>query len=160
MKYKNVKDALISLRYFKEEMPSLHIISAGSLMEFLLNNKNYSFPVGRIEFLYLRPLSFEEFLQAYKPMFIEKINTFSLTKKKFPNEIEHEELLKLLKEYLFIGGMPSSVKAYISTNSLLKAYESDFGKYSFYKKNRYMQMLFQKLPAIICEIIKYTKIDK
>ncbi|MFW9873772.1 MAG: ATP-binding protein [Candidatus Thorarchaeota archaeon] len=162
------KDALVSLRYFKEEMPSLHVIAAGSLMEFLLNDENYSFPVGRIEFLYLRPLSFEEFLNAYKPMFIKKIKNFSLRSP--PNEIEHKELLKLLKEYLFIGGMPSSIKTYISTNSLLesqrihdrilKAYESDLRKYSFYKKNRYIQEVFHKLPILICEIIKYTNIDK
>jgi predicted AAA+ superfamily ATPase len=162
------KDALISLKYFKEEMQNLHVIAAGSLMEFLLNDEEYSFPVGRVEFLYLRPLSFEEFLYAYKPMFIEKIKSFSL--KCLPNEIEHKELIKLLKEYLFIGGMPAAIKTYISTNSLLeaqrvhnrilKAYESDFGKYSFYTKNRYIQMVFQKLPAIICEIVKYKNIDK
>jgi len=127
------KDALISLRYFKEEMKNLHVIAAGSLMEFLLNDENYSFPVGRIEFLYLRPFSFEEFLHTYKPIFIEKMKSFSL--KSLPNEVEHKELLKLLKEYLFIGGMPSAINTFISTNSLLesqrvhnrilKAYESD-----------------------------------
>ena len=50
--------AIIALRYFKEQMPDLHVIGAGSLLEFVLNEENFHMPVGRIQFLYLRPLSF------------------------------------------------------------------------------------------------------
>ena len=56
--------ALQSLRYFKEQQPNLHVISAGSLIEFVLKEADFSFPVGRIEYLFLKPLSFQEFLYA------------------------------------------------------------------------------------------------
>ena len=54
--------AILALRYFKEQMSELHVIGAGSLLEFILNDANFQIPVGRIQFMYLRPLSFGEFL--------------------------------------------------------------------------------------------------
>ena len=56
--------AVMSLRYFKEELAELHVIGAGSLLEFTLKGEDFSFPVGRVEFRYMFPLSFKEFLQA------------------------------------------------------------------------------------------------
>ena len=56
--------AILAMRYFKEKMPELHLIGAGSLLEFVLHEEEFSFPVGRVQFLYLRPLSFREFLIA------------------------------------------------------------------------------------------------
>ncbi|NGX27779.1 MAG: hypothetical protein K940chlam6_01717, partial [Chlamydiae bacterium] len=56
--------AIMALRYFKEKMPKLHVIGAGSLLEFALVQGKFSFPVGRVQFLYLKPLSFEEYLLA------------------------------------------------------------------------------------------------
>src|SRR3990167_9936614 len=60
----NCPQAIVSLRYFKEKLPALHVIAAGSLLEFALKNELISIPVGRVEFLYLKPLSFKEFLIA------------------------------------------------------------------------------------------------
>ena len=57
-------EAIISLRYFYEEMPDLHIIGAGSLLEFALQSENFKMPVGRVQYLYLQPMSFGEFLDA------------------------------------------------------------------------------------------------
>jgi predicted AAA+ superfamily ATPase len=57
--------ALISLRYFKEKLPDLHIIAAGSLLEFLIHHENFSFPVGPVEFLYLKPFSFLNFKKPH-----------------------------------------------------------------------------------------------
>lgn len=54
-------EALLSLRFFKEQLPELHVIGAGSLLEFIMGDDRFSFPVGRIEYLYMRPLSFREF---------------------------------------------------------------------------------------------------
>ena len=161
-------DALVSLRYFRELMPELHVIAAGSLMEFLLNDERYSFPVGRVEFLYLRPLSFEEFLRALAPMAAERVQSSTLRSPFLP--MEHEELLKWVRKYLFIGGMPSAVQAYLSTQSLLEsqkvqqrilqAYESDFGKYASQVQHKHLQMIFQRAPALISQILKYVNIDK
>ena len=60
----NCPRAIMSLRYFKEQMPNLHIIGAGSLLEFALNDENFSMPVGRVQYIYLKPLSFQEYLEA------------------------------------------------------------------------------------------------
>lgn len=160
-------EALRSLRYFREKMPDLHVIAAGSLLEFLLNDKDFSFPVGRVEFLYLHPLSFDEFLQAIAPFIAERIKQYSLDN--IPSELEHVELLKLVRQYMFVGGMPSAVKGYIENGSflesqrvhsrILQAYESDFGKYAKRTQHKYLQMIFQKTPALVGQILKYHRID-
>ncbi len=72
------KEALSALRYFKEKMPELHVIAAGSLLEFLLRDEVFSFPVGRVDFLYLKPLSFIEYLEAACPFVAERLALFDL----------------------------------------------------------------------------------
>ena len=158
----------MSLRYFRELMPQLHIIAAGSLMEFLLNDEKYSFPVGRVEFLYLRPLSFQEFLEAAAPLVAKRLEAFDLRNP--PTEIEHEELLKWVRRYFFIGGMPSAIEAELESQSLLEcqrihqrilqAYESDFGKYARLTQHKYLQTIFQRAPACVGEVLKYSKLDR
>jgi hypothetical protein len=161
-------EALISLRYFKEKMAHLHVIAAGSLLEFLLKEENFSFPVGRVEFLYLRPLSFVEYLQAAAPFIAERLATFN--PKHIPSELEHKELMKWIRRYFFIGGMPSAVRASLQENSLLEtqrihnrilqAYESDFGKYAKHTQHQYLHLIFQQAPALIAKVLKYSHIDK
>lgn len=161
-------EALIALRYFKEKMPELHVIAAGSLLEFLLSDQEYSFPVGRVEFLYLRPLSFIEYLNAVSPLMVERLQNFDL--KHPPSELEHRELLKLIRKYLFVGGMPSAVQESLQGESLLEtqrvhfrilqAYESDFGKYSKQVQHKYLRQIFMKAPSLIAQILKFSRIDK
>ncbi len=161
-------DALVSLRYFKELMPELHVIAAGSLIEFLLNDHRYSFPVGRVEFLYLRPLSFSEFLEACAPIVYGRLAT--LTQEEPLSATEHSELLKWVRQYFYVGGMPAAVQAYVETNSfieaqkvhdrILQAYQSDFGKYATQVQHKYLQMIFQKTPSLIGQILKYTHIER
>lgn len=160
-------EALISLRYFKEIMPDLHVIAAGSLLEFFLEEENFSFPVGRVEFLYLRPLSFIEYMQAAAPFIAQKIPDFTLSN--LPNEFEHRELLKWVRRYLFIGGMPSAIEASLIEDSLLEsqrvhyrivqAYESDFAKYAKHTQHKYLQAVFHTAPGLIAQILKYKHID-
>lgn len=84
-------NAIVSLRYFYEKMPELHIIGAGSLIEFEL--QNISFPVGRVEFKYIRPFNFREYLQALEKInWIEMILNHSIGKE-FPEPI-HSELIR------------------------------------------------------------------
>ncbi len=81
-------NALVSLRYFKELMKDLHVIAAGSLMDFLLKKKKYSFPVDKVEFL-----------QEFSPIAFEKLQ--SVTLKISFSDFEHLELLKWVRKYFF-----------------------------------------------------------
>lgn len=161
-------EALISLRYFKEKMPEQHVIAAGSLLEFLLKDENFSFPVGRVEFLYLRPFSFLEYLKAAAPLIAERLQRFDLRCP--PNDIEHKELLKWVRRYLLVGGMPSAIQTTLKEDSfleaqrvhsrILQAYESDFGKYARHTQHKYLQLIFQKAPSLVGQILKYSRIDE
>ena len=100
----NCPKAITALRYFKENLPDLHVIAAGSLLEFVLHEEKFSFPVGRVQFLYLKPLSFYEYLVSQNhDRLVEMIDNVNL-KKPFDSFI-HEQLLLRLREYFLIGGM-------------------------------------------------------
>lgn len=130
---------LAKLRWFAEEMPELPVIAAGSLLDFALAKHEFSMPVGRISYFYLEPLSFEEFLDALGEsqlrVYLQKYDWDV----HIP-EIIHSQLMKLIKEYLVVGGMPAAVSAWASEKNpdavnqihfdLLSAYRDDFAKYS------------------------------
>jgi len=110
--------AIQSLRYFKENMPDLHVIGAGSLLEFALNDENFRMPVGRVEFLHLKPLSFQEFLIALnEESIVEYLNQITLTST--IQEAVHIKLLKRIREYWVLGGMPDVLQQYIEDNTAL-----------------------------------------
>lgn len=127
-------EALGSLRYFYEEMPGLHLIAAGSLLDFEFRNQ--PFPVGRVESMQLYPLTFYEFLKARKKDQLAKL----LEK---PPEEAPEKVTSYFEEdfnlYLVIGGMPECVQYFNESNDLLEVqeiqdnllytYEQDFKKY-------------------------------
>jgi len=130
------KGGLTSLKYFREELPSLHVIGAGSLLGIALE-KETSFPVGQVTFLNLYPLDFNEFLLAKG-------------QKNLAKAIEEQDwellitlrvlVISLLKQYLFVGGMPESVRTFCETESynevreiqqaILQSYEQDFSKHA------------------------------
>ena len=160
--------AIMALRYFKEEMPALHVIGAGSLLEFALKNEDFRMPVGRVEFMFLYPLSFREFLSALDhDILLEKLDKASID---HPiDNFVHEEALKLIRTYFAIGGMPASVATYkelqslpkcqnIQTN-LLMTYRSDFGKYARLNEHKYLARIFEQIPLHIAQWLKYTKLD-
>jgi len=131
----NSPRAVMLLRYFYERYPELFIIAAGSLFEIMLENKQLSFPVGRVQFRYMYPLTFQEFLQAKNEnLALEALNTIP-----FPG-YAYSKLLQLFHEYTLIGGMPEIVDHYIQSNnivslnpiyqSLLTAYIDDISKYA------------------------------
>ncbi len=129
--------AISSLRYFYEKMPDLHLIAAGSLLEFALAEIP-SFGVGRIRSMYLYPFSFEEFLLANKEDALLGVLKKATPEKGF-SEIFHEKLKKYLKKFLIIGGMPEAVCSYIENGNMLEiqrilddltqSIEADFAKY-------------------------------
>lgn len=117
----NSPQALTLLRYFYEQAPELHVIGAGSLLEVMLDAKKIRFPVGRVEFLYIYPLVFEEFLDAVDP------GSGSMIVSGIPlPEYAHDRLLELFHRYTMIGGMPAVVRSYIEEqdlNALASVYE-------------------------------------
>ncbi|RKY75450.1 ATPase [candidate division KSB1 bacterium] len=131
-------DVLTSLKYFYEHAPEYHIIAAGSLLGVSVGKKS-SFPVGKVTFLTLYPMSFKEYLTAFdQELIAEKLNAFQYTDS-FP-EIIHQKLLKHLKMYLYLGGMPEVLNVYLKENDIslarkiqldiLEAYKRDFSKYA------------------------------
>ncbi len=164
----NCPAAIRSLRYFKEKLPELHVIAAGSLLEFVLHEEQFSFPVGRVQFLYLKPLSFHEYLISQKhDRLVEVLE--SVTIEKPPERFIHEQLLLLLREYFLIGGMPSVVRCFLETHSflecqtvltgLLATYRSDFSKYATKTQHKYLQIAFEKVPGLVTRHFKYTLIS-
>lgn len=161
-------EAIASLRYFKELMRELHVIAAGSLLEFALVDKNISFPVGRVQTIYMRPLSFLEFLKVMdEDQLIQFILDFEWTTE--IGKAVHERLMEFVKIYFFIGGMPGAIATYQITNSLqdsqnylmtlINLYRADMAKYSTKTQYRYLQILFDRAPESVGLRFKYSFID-
>ena len=130
-----VPNAITALKYFNENANEYHIIVAGSLLGIVLH-KGVSFPVGKVEFLDMYPLSFKEYLLALgKENFVKIIEN----KDEQMLKIFSEEIKRYLREYYYVGGMPEVVndfsinKDYNSVrelqNTILKDYENDFSKH-------------------------------
>jgi predicted AAA+ superfamily ATPase len=161
-------NAIRSFRYFKERLPQQHVIGAGSLLEFTINDANFRMPVGRVQSLYLKPVSFKEYLvgSGNKQLrdWIEGINLNTSIVQPV-----HERLLKLVREYMILGGMPAVLQNYFSNKNmnectniqtaLLNTYRQDFGKYAKKTDHLYLQRLFEKIPGLIGENFKYSKVD-
>ena len=110
-------DAISSLRYFYEQMPELHVVAAGSLLEFALQNIP-SYAVGRLRSMYMYPFSFEEFLQAMeRHILLENLHGAS-PQNPLPEAL-HQTLKELFLRFVAIGGMPEVVSIYASGGSLL-----------------------------------------
>ncbi len=105
--------AVMLMRYFYEDLPDLFVISAGSLLEIMMEKNRISFPVGRVEYLYLFPMNFREFLMAMN----EKQALSCYLETPVP-AIAHDKLSRLFRLYSFIGGMPEVVSRYAQTRDL------------------------------------------
>lgn len=133
-------EAITSLKYFNEEANDYHIIALSSLLGVSVNRQSFSFPVGKVQFLTMYPLDFEEYLMANgEDSLIELIKT-SFDNNKTLDTAFHERALDYYKEYLFVGGMPEAVIEFtknkntelvrIVQQSILEAYHNDMGKYN------------------------------
>ena len=146
-------EAITALKYFYEQKPEYHIIAAGSLLGVALH-KGLSFPVGKVNFLTLYPLSFYEFLSAIG----EDLKLEQLKKGNLSILVPfHEELLSLLKKYFFIGGMPEVVLSYAEDhdfqkvrqiqNDILTSYKDDFSKHVPTNEQAKLRMLWNSIPV-------------
>lgn len=129
--------AIMALRFFKEDMPELHVIAAGSLLEFALDELT-TFGVGRIHSMYMYPMTFDEFLLANGEELLLEARNNASEEKPLPTEL-YDELVESLRTYMLVGGMPESVVKWVDTHDylqcqevqddILTGYEDDFPKY-------------------------------
>ena len=148
-----VPNALSSLKYFYENAPQYQIVAAGSLLGVALHSGT-SFPVGKVEFMDLYPLSFKEFLCAVGK---EKLSELLKEKDFQMAGILKDEYIDLLKEYYYIGGMPEAVNDYIINSDfirvreiqkqILEAYELDFSKHAPANEIPRIRMLWNCIPS-------------
>lgn len=156
------KNVMELLRFFAEEKPELHVITAGSLLEAKIG-RDWSIPVGRVDYHYLYPMTFFEYLKARKKSaLLDSLNTIQ-----FGEDFAYGDMAsELFKEYVMVGGMPEVVKSYVETgdysqtralfNRLQTAYLEDIGKYSKSKENdKYLEAVIEYGPKLAGTIYKY-----
>lgn len=152
------------LRYFYEERPDIAVVAAGSLLEIALKKEDFSFPVGRVEFYHLGPMSFSEFLWATGNSFLyEKIE-----QRDFSRSVV-QEAKKQLVNYYYIGGMPKAVKTYVESGSLvpvrdiqeqiIQTYIADFPKYNPRINTERVEKVFYATISQLGKKIIYQKLD-
>jgi predicted AAA+ superfamily ATPase len=156
--------AIMALRYFYEEMPELHVIAAGSLLEFAL--KEISFPVGRVQMMNMTPMNFFEFLKATGK---DKAADLLLSIPEKLPETLHNLLLDSLRQFMFVGGMPECIEVWRSTNSLTEVFENqsnlietfrqDFSKYAPYTDKRSLNHALSMVAKNTGKQIKYTQLS-
>ena len=166
-------EALAALRYFHEEMPELHVVAAGSLLEFALADAPFSMPVGRVEYLHLGPMEFEDFLGASgHPELAAHLRDISLPDLHggaIPGPV-HGKYLDLLRQYWVVGGLPEAVAAWVRSRdfkrvsrihqSVVATYRDDFNKYSHGSLKGRIQMVFDRLPGMVGRKFKYVQISR
>lgn len=154
-----------ALRYFYEMMPELHVVAAGSLLDFAI--ESVGIPVGRVEFLHMYPVSFLEFLSALgESILLKAIIQHPLNKP--ISTIAHDRLLQLIKEYLAIGGMPEAVhtwaeekdalKCFKIQQTLINSYRQDFTKYAKKSQIKYLDILLDNIPRQLGKKFRYSAI--
>jgi uncharacterized protein len=159
---------LAKLRWFAEELPELPVVAAGSLLEFVLDEHEFSMPVGRISYCYLEPMSFQEFLLAIgQNKLCDFLDNYSLSDL-VPQPI-HEHLLEFLREYLIVGGMPAVVVNWADTRSLAKineiqhnllvTYRDDFAKYRGRIDSSRLEEVLNAIPKLLGQKFKYSAVN-
>lgn len=151
------KEAIMTLRYFKEDYPELHVIAAGSLLEFTLEELP-SFGVGRIRSLYMYPFSFDEFLMAQGLDLLVDYKKRATSQEPLTDKA-HKDLVDQLRSFYLVGGMPAAVTEWIETHSylevahahvdILDTYQDDFSKY---KKRVSPVLLRQVLRSVALQV--------
>ncbi len=153
------QEAIMALRYFKEDMPNLHVIAAGSLLEFVLDEIP-TFGVGRIHSMYMFPMTFDEFLLANGEQLLLDARGQANIDAPLPAPL-HEKLIGLMRTFMLVGGMPESVVKWVQTHDFLQCqevqddiitgYEADFPKY---KKKVDPQLLIATMKSAATQATK------
>ena len=159
--------ALSALRYLYEDRPDLPVAAAGSLLEFTLAEHGFSMPVGRIQYLHLGPMTFGEFLAAADPEAAGEVAALDVDAP--PADAMHRRLLRRLREYLLVGGLPEAVLAHCESGSPLDVaavhrsiaatYEDDFARYARGPQLGRLQRLFRNVPRMVGQPVSYRRLD-
>lgn len=149
------EEALNSLKYFREKMPDLHIIAAGSLLGVAVKKKNMKVPVGQVDIINMQPITFREFLRAADKQvydYVEEINEIGHLPEIILNKLKTE-----YRRYMVCGGMPEAVNAMLENkgvaavdkilSDILGMYEIDFSKYATPLQVSRINALWHSLPA-------------
>jgi hypothetical protein len=155
--------AIAALRYLYEDAPELHVIAAGSLLEFAF--RSVSVPVGRVQFLEMHPMTFGEYLWAVGR---EQTAEVVLGEPRPLPEAIHGHLLNELRTYCFLGGMPGCVAAYVESGSLREAFEvqrricdnyrQDFSKYAPRADPDCLQAIWQSSAQNVGQQVKFVRL--
>ena len=156
--------AIMALRYFYEEMPELHVVAAGSLLEFAFGE--ISVPVGRVQYLPMYPMTFHEYLLA---MGREPMAEYALLSPAEVDKTVQEMILRELRNYFFVGGMPECIKTYRDSGSMvqtfrvqseiLDSYRDDFSKYMPRIDALCLDAVFLNVAKSVGEQLKYTRLN-
>ena len=157
--------AIMALRYFYEEMPELHVVAAGSLLEFAFGE--ISIPVGRVQYLNMYPMTFYEYLVALGK---EPMAEYSLAPPDRIAEPVQQMILEELRRFFFVGGMPECVKNWRDTGSMIdtfeiqseviESYRDDFLKYKPHVDPACLDAVFLSAAKSVGEQLKYTRLDE
>ena len=155
------KGAITSLKYFQKDMSSLALIAAGSHLGMTKNEE--SFPVGKVNFLYMFPMNFEEFLLASDELSYKQYKNFSIENPFILPGVIHNRLLELMRYYFITGGLPEVVGKFVSLfmenekealnavrerqKELVEGYKADFSKYSGTVNANHIHNVFESIPA-------------
>lgn len=161
-------EAIQALRYFYEKKVDLPVVAAGSLLEFILSEHTFSMPVGRVEYFFVHPMKFGEFLRAQgETPLIKAFQTYKIGHS--ISDLFHERLLKVYYEYLLVGGMPEAVSVFVKTKNLTKVkavhrtimlnYQSDFAKYAKRIPVARLEKVFSFTPAHIGQKARFSEMD-
>ncbi len=156
------------LRWFAEDAPELAVVAAGSLLEFALAKHEFSMPVGRINYMHLEPLSFEEFLDAVGHQALKEYVEQYTWGVSIPTAI-HAELMKVVREYMLVGGMPAAVSTWINSHilekvsqvhfDLLATYRDDFAKYSGRLSTDRLEEVLSAVPRQLGSKFVYSQVN-
>ncbi len=168
-------EALAALRYFHEEMPALHVLAAGSLLEFALAETRFPMPVGRVEYMHLGPMHFEDFVTAMGEAdladFLRGFPLRAVGENALPAAL-HRKCLDLLRRYWVVGGLPEAVAAFVGApgrgtdfepvsrvlQSVVATYRDDFGRYG--RSRDRIRMVFDRLPHLVTRKFKYVEVSR
>lgn len=166
-------EAIAALRYFYEERPDIAVLAAGSLLEFTLEDAGFSMPVGRIEYMYMGPMGFADFLSAMGEHVLAKhlgnLSLQDIEQANMPPAV-HDKAMALFRQYCVVGGMPEAIARFVKNrsygdvlkvqSSVLATYRDDFNKYSRGAMTPRVQLVFDRAPALVGNKFKYVHVSK
>ncbi|MCF0187467.1 MAG: ATP-binding protein, partial [Bacteroidaceae bacterium] len=160
------QEAIMALRFFREDMPMLHVIAAGSLLEFALDELP-TFGVGRIHSLYMHPMTFDEFLIADGQQLLLDARNQSSMQEPLPEPL-YNKIVELFRTYMIVGGMPEAVASWVENqdyircqeiqDDILTGYEDDFPKYRKKVNTDLLRATFRSIANQITKKFVYAEV--